>query len=145
MAAFVAGMALGQGTPAGEAATPPAGPLREGASAEPAWQIKEIRRAPPGLRVVSPDGKQYLINRKDAQGVYQVYVGNVGTGEATCISSPERPGGPKANRHKMQVNWHPSGKWIFLAAERDTYSKPLTEAAWLPMGFGAAMASRSRF
>src|SRR6185436_9078441 len=33
--------------------------------------------------------------------------------------------GPKPERFKMQPHWHPSGKWIFMACERDVYNPGL--------------------
>src|SRR5687768_1367320 len=41
-----------------------------------ACQVKAITRAPEGLKVWSPDGQRYIINKKDARGVYQLYVGH---------------------------------------------------------------------
>jgi hypothetical protein len=77
-----------------------------------------------GLRVVSPDGRRYLLNKEDEKGTAQVYIGNVGRSERTCITCAERPRGPKTERFKMQPVWHLSGRWILLAVERDAFSPP---------------------
>ena len=77
-----------------------------------------------GLRVPSPDGRRYLINKKDAKGTAQVYIGTTGSSALTCITCEQRPGGPRPDRFKMQPVWHPSQRWISLAVERDKYSPP---------------------
>ena len=53
----------------------------------------------------SPDGRAYLINKEDEKGTAQIYRG-------------------AADRFKMQPAWHPSGRWVLLAVERDKYSPP---------------------
>ena len=77
-----------------------------------------------GLKVYSPDGTRYLVNKEDEGGVAQVYIGQDGSSDLNCITCVERLNGPKHERFKMQPHWHPSGKWIFVAVERDTYSPP---------------------
>lgn len=111
-------LALGGGP---VSAQPTALPDRSGACA-----VKEIRKsAVPGVRLYSPDGKRYLINQEDASGVAQIYISDSGkNGNLTCITCTNRPGGPDKKRFKMQAHWHPSGKWIFLAVERDKYKRP---------------------
>jgi len=84
-----------------------------------------LTRLPDGLGAPSPDGTQYLINKKDSGGIYQLYVGSASGGNPVCISCTSRPNSPAVNRHKLQAQWHPSGKWIVLAGERDDYDKPL--------------------
>jgi hypothetical protein len=120
----VAGMVLCRGTPAEAASTPSVARPQEEAPADPAYRVKEIKRAPAGLRVVSPDGEQYVVSKKDDRGVYLVYVGKTGSSDPVCISDVEWPGSPKVSRNKMQVTWHPSGRWLIMAAERDEDSKP---------------------
>ncbi|MEO7274794.1 MAG: hypothetical protein ABIX28_07035 [Vicinamibacterales bacterium] len=91
----------------------------------PACTVKSITKsAIQGLKVYSPDAAKYLLNKEDANGVAQVYVANADNSNLTCITCVARPGGPVAERLKMQPNWHPSGKWIFMAVERDTYNTP---------------------
>ena len=90
-----------------------------------ACQVKELRKsAIQGLRRISPDGTRFLVNKEDEAGIAQVYVGTSRGSGLTCITCVHRPGGPKAERFKMQPHWHPSGQWIVLAAERDEYSPP---------------------
>jgi Tol biopolymer transport system component len=82
--------------------------------------VRELKRsAMTGLKAYSPDGSRYLLNREDEKGTAQMYLGTDGSSELTCITCAERPGGPKRERFKMQPRWHPSGKWIFMAVERD--------------------------
>jgi Tol biopolymer transport system component len=78
-----------------------------------------------GLMVWSPTGDRYLLNKRDAAGTYQIYVGATGSDNPNCITCSERPNAPGVKRHKLMGRWHPSGKWIVLAAERDEYTKPL--------------------
>ena len=78
-----------------------------------------------GYRVPSPDGRRLLVNKKDEAGIAQVYIGERGSDELTCITCSDQPEGPKAKRFKMQPRWHPSGRWIFLAVEREQYSPPV--------------------
>ena len=99
-------------------------------SAQPAQHgdactVKEMRKSPAqGLKVYSPDGRQFLINKKDDRGTAQIYVGKDVGLDLACITCEQQPGGPNPERFKMQPTWHPSGRWIFLAVERDTYTTP---------------------
>jgi Tol biopolymer transport system component len=74
--------------------------------------------------VYAPDGRRYLVNKKDERGTAQIFTGQDGSSGLVCITCEERPNGPKTKRFKMQPHWHPSGDWIFLAVERDKYSPP---------------------
>jgi WD40 repeat protein len=90
-----------------------------------ACDVQELKRSDiQGLKVYSPDGSRFLINKEDERGTAQMYVGMTGRSELTCITCTERSGGPTRERFKMQPRWHPSGKWIFMAVERDKYSPP---------------------
>ena len=100
-----------------------------------ACAVKDVARAPDGLVVWSPSGEQYIVNKKDAAGIYQLYVGNKGSSDATCITCTEAPEQPALNRHKLQPSWHPSGKWIVLAGERDDYKKPIISTPELIEGW----------
>jgi len=87
--------------------------------------VKELKKSDvQGLKVYSPDGRKYLLNKEDKKGVFQIYIGNDSSSELTCVTCMQRPGGPAADRSKMQPHWHPSGRWIFLAVEREKYSPP---------------------
>ncbi|MGQ0827486.1 MAG: TolB family protein, partial [Bacteroidota bacterium] len=77
--------------------------------------------------VWSPDKQKYLVNKKDTAGIYQIYTGNKGSTQLTCVSV-NGPWGLVRHtniRHKMQVNWHPSGKWILFVLEREIYNELL--------------------
>jgi hypothetical protein len=91
---------------------------------DPACVVHDIARAA-DLPLWSPAGDQFLLNKKDAQGTYQLYVGKKGGTGTLCISCSARPNSPMPRRHKLQAHWHPSGQWIVLAAERDNYNPPL--------------------
>jgi Tol biopolymer transport system component len=77
-----------------------------------------------GLQVWSPDGRRFLLNREDANGIAQVYLGDTAGSPVVCLTDVQRTGGPKPGRFKMQPHWHPSGDWIFVAVERDEYTVP---------------------
>jgi len=77
-----------------------------------------------GVVVPSPDGRRYLVNKEDARGVGQIYIGTTGSTVLTCLSCTQQPGGPKPDRYKTQPTWHPSGRWIFVPVERDKYTRP---------------------
>lgn len=77
-----------------------------------------------GLKVFAPDGQSFLINKEDEEGTAQLYRGALGQAGLTCITCEEYPGGPKRQRFKMQPAWHPSGRWIFVAVERDQFTAP---------------------
>ena len=83
-----------------------------------------VQSVPQGAKIESPDATRYLINKEDGSGINQVYLGTTGSAALTCITCGQVLGGPKPERHKMQPHWHPSGKWIFLAVERDSYVTP---------------------
>ena len=94
-------------------------------SAEGACAVRELKRnQEAGVVVPSPDGTRYLVNKEDARGVAQIYIGHTNGTELSCITCAQRPGGPKPERFKMQPRWHPSGRWIVLPVERDTYRPP---------------------
>jgi Tol biopolymer transport system component len=90
-----------------------------------ACAVAELKKSDAGGVIVpSPDGKRYLVNKEDERGIGQIYIGDAGQSEVACLTCTERPGGPKRERYKMQPTWHPSGRWIFVPVERDTYSRP---------------------
>jgi Tol biopolymer transport system component len=93
-----------------------------------------ITSAPDGLVVWSPNRQQYLVNKQDAAGIYQLYVGNAGA-DAVCITCTQQPNGPAPNMHKMQPHWHPSGQWIVLAGEMDNFQPPLLSTPALILGW----------
>ncbi len=77
-----------------------------------------------GIKIFSPNGDTYILNKEDGSGVPQIYSGKKDSQELTCITCSQTSGGPAPQRAKMQPTWHPSGQWIFLAVERDQYSAP---------------------
>jgi Tol biopolymer transport system component len=90
-----------------------------------ACDVAELKKSETqGTQIPSPDGSRFLLNKEDEKGTAQIYVGTTGNSNLTCVTCTEKPGGPKRERFKMQPRWHPSGRWIFLAVERDKYSPP---------------------
>lgn len=90
-----------------------------------ACSVKELKKSEiQGLKVPAPDGDRFVVNKEDEKGTAQIYIGTTGSAVLTCITCTQQPGGPKLEKFKMQPKWHPSGRWIFVAVERDTYSTP---------------------
>lgn len=85
--------------------------------------VRELKKSDvQGFKVYAPDGSRYVINKDDERGTAQIYMGQDGSSSLSCITCTEEPNGPKRERMKMQPRWHPSGKWIFLAVERDKFT-----------------------
>jgi Tol biopolymer transport system component len=94
----------------------------------------DLTRAPDGLVVWSPNGKQYIVNKQDAAGTFQLYVGNANAA-AVCITCTQKPNGPAPNLHKLQPHWHPSGEWIVLAGEMADFQPPVLSTPALILGW----------
>lgn len=116
-------------------ARPPA--IVRPASPDPACEVQEVKRTTEGLREWTPNGNMYVANRKDETGIYQLYVAR-GGGAETCITCVDRPDAPKRGKHKIMPQWHPSGRWIFVAVERDSYAKPIISTKAMIEGMMAA-------
>ncbi|HYI93487.1 MAG TPA: ricin-type beta-trefoil lectin domain protein [Bryobacteraceae bacterium] len=121
------------------------GEMLQSSSADDPCAIRQIIPSPySGLTVWSPDGSQYLVNKEDAGGVAQVYVGSKDGGAPVCITCTDKVNGPTSRKMKMQPHWHPSGRWIVLAAEQENFVKPFyaTPAlieGWLQSGIWVDM------
>jgi Tol biopolymer transport system component len=93
-----------------------------------------FKRAPDGIVVWSPNSKQYLINKQDSAGIFQIYVGNAGSAPV-CISCTQQAHGPAPSLHKLQPRWYPSGQWIVLAVEQANFQPPLLATPALILGW----------
>jgi len=107
--------------------------------------VNQFRPAPQrGLTVWSPDRNHYLVNRKDSDGISQIYVGQREAAAPVCITCTDKPNGPKAKKRKMQPHWHPSGRWIVLAVEQENFNAPFYATpdlleGWLQSGLWVDM------
>jgi hypothetical protein len=72
----------------------------------------------------SPSGDQWVSNRKDEAGIYQMYLAGTRRAEV-CITCADKPNGPKRGKHKIMQHWHSSGRWIIMGVEREKYDKPI--------------------
>src|SRR5688572_20175826 len=84
--------------------------------------VVEVVRNPNGVAgMFCADSSMYLVNKMDSAGVFQIYVGKKGDKNPVCIShsGPASDIKPWKKRHKMQTLWHPSGKWIICAVEKE--------------------------
>ncbi len=98
-----------------------------------------LTKLPGPTPAFNADSSLYLINKLDRtgkKGVYQIYIGKRGDKDSvlTCISlngpanRPDSEVGrgkkrPFKKLHKMQVQWHASGKFIICAVEWDDYNE----------------------
>src|SRR4051812_6575422 len=65
-----------------------------GVSLDPACSVQDITRTADGLVVWSATGDQYMVNKKDSNGVYQMYVGAKGRGVPACITCSAKANAP---------------------------------------------------
>lgn len=88
--------------------------------------VTEVERLKqPGLPLPSPDGTKFLVNIEDKNGIPQIYIGNSPDDtELDCITCTKHRDGPSPGKFKMQVQWHPSGDWIIMAAEQEKFDRP---------------------
>jgi len=115
---------------------------------EPACKVKSIQRVPSAFEDphVSPDGTIVEATKLDANGIYQLYLGNAvgssgftGNNAFKCVTCTQLPGYPRIDRNKTSaINWHPSGQWLAVGVEENTYDLmglPLwLRRAWLNCG-----------
>lgn len=66
-------------------------------------------------------------DRTDANGVYQLYVGNPETNDFKCLTCVPRPGAPPVDRHKIKPVWDPTGSFIVLEGEMSQH--PLSQVS----------------
>ncbi|HEY9772937.1 MAG TPA: hypothetical protein V6C81_03910 [Planktothrix sp.] len=83
--------------------------------------VVQMERINGGAKIWSPDGRKYLVNDLDKHGNYQIYVGTAGSDERVCISDQKIWSAPRPDRDKMQPIWHPSGRWIIVAGEKESH------------------------
>jgi Tol biopolymer transport system component len=87
--------------------------------------IVEVVRNPVDPLCWSRDSTKFLVNKKDSNGVSQIYIGTKTDHTLKCISlnGPFSALKPWAKRNKMQVVWHPSGEWIICAVEKEKFNE----------------------
>jgi hypothetical protein len=94
-----------------------------------ACQVTKVEKDPEtDPKAWSPNGQKFLTDKRDAQGVYQVYVGNKSSDQQTCLTCTDHPNAPKTNLNKLMARWHPSGNWIIFGGEREDYTKGIADA-----------------
>ena len=98
--------------------------------------VIQVQHNPNFTVLYSPDKTKYIVNKQDANGVYQIYVGKTGDTVLTCISLNYSFGLFRQwkDRNKMQVVWHPSGKYIICAVEKEFYPELLYTPYFLRLG-----------
>jgi hypothetical protein len=99
---------------------------------QPACRVKAIQELPStfdGL-VQSPASNLWVAGQYDPNGVSQVYTTASTSNNLTCITCAARPGVPRVDRNKFMTAWHPSGQWLSIAVEEDSYFWE-----WLPQSW----------
>jgi Tol biopolymer transport system component len=84
-----------------------------------------VTKTPAEAYLWNRDSTYFLQNKKDSAGIYQIFAGKKGDAQPVCISR-KGPGSkvkPWNKRNKMQVMWHPSGKWIICAVEKEKFNE----------------------
>lgn len=107
-------------------ASEPNSSITTGNSADPACQVKEVKRVPRFL-AWSPDHTHYFEVNPDANDIFQLYIGTDPNVQPTCVSCTQQPNGPLPNKHKYMTSWSPGGKWLFIGGEKGQHDND-----WLP-------------
>ena len=112
-----------------QAATPPAAAYF---SDDPACKVKAIRKITTTFEnaALSPAGDMLAVTKLDQNGVYQVYVGKANGADVHCISCAKLPGGPRLDRNKPMISWHPSGRWLVVGIEEDKHDNMWMPKSW---------------
>lgn len=99
---------------------------------EPACKVKSIRREPTTYEnaVLSPVSGVTAITQQDDKGIYQVYTMSSGSHDLQCISCKAIPGGPRVDRHKPMISWHPGGDWLLVGVEETTHDNMWMPNSW---------------
>ncbi|MBC7828231.1 MAG: PD40 domain-containing protein [Chitinophagaceae bacterium] len=100
---------------------------QDGTGGTSTCDVVQITRNPSPPVLWSPDKSKYLVNKQDADGVFQIYLGTSGNTTLTCISLdyPWSLLRPWKKRNKMQVQWHETGNYIICAVEKEYYNELL--------------------
>jgi hypothetical protein len=106
----------------------PSPPEPSASVTDPACEVKDIQKTSTIAENMakSPVSDLVAITQMDANNIHQLYVRS-GNGDAKCLTCTARPGGPRVDREKMMVSFHPSGQWIAVGIEEDKH-----ENQWLP-------------
>src|SRR6202022_247187 len=99
---------------------------------EPACKVKSIRRERTTYEnaALSPVSDVTAVPQQDAKGIYQVYTTTSGSPDLKCISCTVTPGGPRVDRHKPMISWHPSGHWLLVGIEEATHDNMWMPNSW---------------
>jgi hypothetical protein len=100
---------------------------------DPSCKVKSVEKYPAEFENLGklPGRDLYAFTYLDEKGVYQVYTSHAPRREgATCITCTARLNGPKVDRNKPMISWHPSGNWLIVGVERDNHELQWTPKTW---------------
>ena len=69
----------------------------------------------------SPANDWLAYQKWDASGVYQLRMMRPDGSGDKCITCTAQAGAPRVDRHKVNYNWHPSGRYLVLQGEMDNH------------------------
>jgi hypothetical protein len=100
----------------------------ESYAGDPACQVKSVQKIKAEYEniVGLPGSDLTAFTQLDAKGIYQLYTVR-NDGAPRCLTCEARPGGPKVDRNKPMISFHPSGKWLVVGIEKDKHDN-----AWMP-------------
>lgn len=101
-------------------------------SDRPACKVKSVEKATSEFENVglSPKKDLLVFTALDSSEVYQVYVTKVGEKDSHCITCTQVQGGPKVDRNKPMLSWHPSGDWLVVGIEEDSHDLDWAPISW---------------
>lgn len=104
-------------------------PAIQSSAGEPACRVKSVEKTSVAYEnlSVSPHSGSLATTQLDPKGVYQVYTAKAGDKTFHCISCQPLKGGPRPDRNKPMVSWHPSGRWLVVGIEEDQH-----DLMWMP-------------
>ena len=119
-------MGWAAGTPAQDAIAPAPAFYPD----QPDCRVKSVQKLPTTFEspAKSPTSDAVAVSEPAADGVYQIYM--VRGGARSCISCTPRAGGPRVDRNKMMVSWHPSGQWLVVGVEENTHGNSWMPKSW---------------
>lgn len=131
-AAFFMIFGLSQTVHASEKKSEKSRAVREYFRDDPACRVKSVEQAPYSYEnlAIAPASGDLATTQLDKKGVYQLYVAKAGEKTFTCISCKKVAGGPRLDRNKPMVSWHPSGRWLVVGIEEDWH-----DLMWMPQSW----------
>lgn len=99
---------------------------------DPACKVKSIQKEPTEYEnaALSPINGLLAVSQLDSKGVYQVRIGSPDGKNLKCISCASPEDGPRVDRNKPMLSWHPSGKFLIVGIEKDKHDQSWMPKSW---------------